>query len=168
MHDGDNAFAEVFQKPPASTQQIMHPEKYFEGVQPVSPPLPEPKLGRNFKALAGGSLGELDHQVLLEQFLGRATADEIAPHLRGSAFELREDKKAERVVLLYAAQWDSPEVASRYFEAYRQVLAKKWKKTSIQSQAAAAVEGTGDDGRFELHLDGAVVTSVEGMPPAIN
>src|SRR5581483_2859730 len=42
--DGDEGFAEVFRRAAASTQQILHPEKYFQGVQPVTPPLPDPKL----------------------------------------------------------------------------------------------------------------------------
>ena len=162
--DGDKGFAEVFRRPPASTQQILHPEKYFESVQPVTPELPDPKLPHGFKSLVGGSLGELDHEVLLEQFAGKAAADEIGPHWAGSVFELRENKKAGRVVLLYAVQWDSPDMARRYFEAYRQALAKKWKKMDVSAETADSVSGTGDDGRFELQRRDKVVTSVEGMP----
>lgn len=164
QHDGNEGFAEVFRRPAVSTQQILHPEKYFEGAQPVSPALPDPKLPRAFKGIVGGSLGELDHEVLIEQFAGKTDADEIGPHWRGSAFELREDKKGARVVLLYAVQWDSPETARRYFEAYRRMLSKKWKKMNVASETATSVAGTGDDGRFELRLDGPVVTSVEGLP----
>src|SRR5579864_312632 len=29
-HDGEDGFAEVFRRPPVSTQQILHPEKYFQ------------------------------------------------------------------------------------------------------------------------------------------
>jgi hypothetical protein len=53
-------------------------------------------------------------------------------------------------------------------ELYRQVLAKKWKQMKIASETGAAVTGSGDDGRFELRLDGAVVTSVEGLPAKAN
>lgn len=162
--DGDKGFAEVFRRPPASTQQILHPEKYFQAVQPVTPELPDPKLPHGFKSLVGGSLGELDHEVLLEQYAGKAAADEIGPHWAGSVFELRENKKAGRVVLLYAVQWDSPDTARRYFEAYRQALAKKWKKMDVSAETADSVSGTGDDGRFELQRRDKVVTSVEGMP----
>ena len=79
-----------------------------------------------------------------------------------SAFELRENRKARRVVLLYAAQWDSEESARRYFAAYRQVLEGKWKRITVASESADVVTGTGDDGAFELRRAGAVVTSVEG------
>lgn len=166
--DGNAAFAEVFQRPPVSTQQILHPEKYFDRTQPVDVPLPDPKLPRGFKAVVGGTLGELDHDVLLEQYGGKETAAAIGPHWRGASFELRENKKAARVVLLYAVQWDTPEMARRYFDFYRRVLAQKWKKMSVTSEDTNAVSGAGDDGNFELHLDGAIVTSVEGLPPAIN
>jgi hypothetical protein len=163
-HDGDAAFAEVFKNPPVSTQQILHPEKYFAGDKPTGPDLPDPKLPRSYKSLIGGSMGELDHEVLLEQYAGKAESEDLGPHWRGSAFELLEDKKAMRVVLRYAVQWDTAETARRYFNDYRQVLAKKWKQLKIASETADAVAGQGDDGRFELRLDGVRVTSVEGLP----
>jgi hypothetical protein len=163
-HDGNEGFAEVFRRPPVSTQQILHPEKYFQPVPPVTPALPDAKLPHGFKSVVGGSLGELDHEVLLEQFAGKATADDIGPHWSGATFELRENKKEGQVVLLYAVQWDSPEIASRYFNAYRQMLAKKWKKMNVAAETADSVSGTGDDGRFELRLKGPLVTSLEGLP----
>src|SRR4051794_16316453 len=63
--DGQRGFAEVFLKPPLSTQQILHPEKYFAGVQPTHPELPDPHLPKGYKNLVGGSLGELEHSILL-------------------------------------------------------------------------------------------------------
>jgi hypothetical protein len=163
---GDEAFAEVFRHPPISTQQIIHPDKYFDHTDPTSPELPNPHLPPGYKALVGGSLGELDHAVLLEQFAGKARAEEIAPHWRGSNFELRERKKDASLVLLYAVEWDSEEVARAYFNAYRQALEKKWKTMRVASEAPDLITGTGDDGRFELRRQGAVVTSMEGLPPA--
>jgi hypothetical protein len=165
--DGQYGFAEVFLKPPVSTQQILHPDKYFNGVQPTHPELPDPHLAKGYKSLVGGSLGELEHSILLEQFLGKARAAEIAPHWRGSNFGLMENRKANRVVLLYAAEWDSAGAARQYFECYRQLLARKWKQMSVAGETADTVTGTGDDGRFELRLNGSTVTSVEGLEPGL-
>jgi len=72
------------------------------------------------------------------------------------------------VVLLYAVEWDSEETARQYFAAYREHLGKKWKQVNVSGEAADSVEGTGDDGRFELRRKGAMVTSVEGLDPAIH
>ncbi len=168
QRDGQYGFFAVFRRPPVSTQQILHPEKYFENVKPTQPAVPEPKLPRQYKGLIGGTLGELEHQILLEQYLGKETAGEITPHWRGSTFELREDKKAGRAVLLYAVEWDSEESARSYFGAYRQVLAKKWKQMTVSSEGGDSVKGTGDPGAFQLDRRGTIVTSVEGLDPAIH
>jgi hypothetical protein len=168
QHAGKAGFAQVFRKPPVSTQQILHPEKYFGDLKPADPDLPEVKLPRGYKPLVGGSLGELEHGILLEQYAGKDRAGELAPHWRGCNFELRENKNEGRVVLLYAVEWDSEDAARKYFAAYREILGKKWKKMSVETESADVVTGTGDDGRFELRRKGAVVTSVEGLPPAID
>jgi hypothetical protein len=166
--DGEAGFGEVFRKPPASTQQILHPEKYFSGVKPTQPELPQPHLPKGYKSLVGGSLGELEHAIMLEQYSGKERAAELAPHWRGCAFDLEESKKAGRVVLLYAVEWDSEDAARQYFAAYRLQLTKKWKQMTVATETADAVTGTGDDGRFELRRKGAVVTSMEGLPPALD
>ena len=166
--DGNEGFAEVFRHAPVSTQQILHAQKYFDNVQPTLPDLPDPHLPSSYKSLVAGTLGELDESVLLEQFVGKPRADEIAPHLKGSTFELRETKKHERAVLLYAAEWDSDESARDYFDAYRQAMATKWKKMEVTTETPDSIAGTGDDGRFELRRKGALVTSIEGLPSAVN
>jgi hypothetical protein len=163
-HDGRQAFVEPFRRPPASTQQILHPEKYVAGAKPTSPALPDPHLPHGYKGLVAGTLGELEHQILLEQYASKDTAREIAPHWRGCTFELRENKKAGHVVLLYAVEWDNEETARRYFAAYRQVMQKKWKHMTVAADGADSLTGTGDDGRFILERKGAVITSMEGLP----
>jgi IrrE N-terminal-like domain len=168
QRDGKESFGEVFKNPPVSTQQILHPEKYFSGVKPTDPKLPEVKLDHSYKGLVDGVLGELEHRILIEQAIGAARADEIAPHWRGAKFELVEDKAAGRVVLLYVSEWDTEEAARQYFEAYRVAMQRKWKKMTVAADSAGALTGEGDDGRFELRRTGATVTSVEGLPPAIN
>jgi hypothetical protein len=166
--DGQKGFAGVFLTPPVSTQQILHPDKYFSGVKPTQPELPQAHLPKGYKSLVGGSLGELEHVIMLEQYSGKERAAEIAPHWRGCTFELQENKQAARVVLLYAAEWDTEDAARLYFAAYRRQLEKKWKQMTVATETDDAVTGTGDDGRFELRRKGATVTSVEGLPPAID
>ena len=158
--DGNAAFPEVFRHPPLSTQQIIHPSAYFENRKPTAPAIPDPHL-HGYKGLVGGSLGELEHQILLEQYAGKDEAVDLAPHWRGCNFELRENKKAHRVVLLYAVEWDSEDSARRYFAAYRDILHKKWKTLTVESQDADHLSGAGDDGHFELRRTGAIVTSIE-------
>ncbi|HLI85655.1 MAG TPA: hypothetical protein VKV17_17200 [Bryobacteraceae bacterium] len=163
--DGNAGFAAVFHNAPISTQQIIHPDEYFAQIKPTSPPLPDPPLA-GYKELVSGTMGELDHEVLIEQFAGKARAEQLAPHWRGSNYQLRENKKAARLVLLYSVEWDSQDAARSYFDIYRQALAQKWKEMQVTASTADCITGAGDDGRFELRRQGAIVTSVEGLPPA--
>jgi len=167
--DGETAFAEVFRHPPVSTQQILHPEKYFAHAMPTKPPLPRFSGGRGYKQLALGTMGELDHALLIEQYLDKKRADEIAPHWRGGVYALEEKKKEKRVVLEYAVEWENAEWARRYFAAYQEVLRKKWRKIEVRSDGDSTFAGLGDDGYFVVRLAGAVVTSLEGLrDPAVD
>jgi hypothetical protein len=163
--DGKDSFAEVFRRPPLSTQQILHPDKYFANVKPTDPELPDPHLPHGYKGLVGGSLGELEHGILLELYTTKARADILVSHWRGSSFEIRENKKAGRAVLLYSVEWDGESAAREYFDAYREMMSKKWKSMKVTSESADAIDGLGDDGAFELRRKGVLVTSVEGMEP---
>jgi hypothetical protein len=72
-------------------------------------------------------------------------------------------------VLLYAVEWDDADSARQFFEAYQEVLRKKWHKLELQSGNETTLAGEGDDGYFLVRLDGATVRSLEGLrDPALN
>jgi len=156
------AFQEVFRRPPVSTQQILHPDTYFSGLQPAQPELPQFPEARGYKRIAEGTVGELDHAILLEQYAGREESKAVSPHWRGGAYALLERRSPQRVVLLYAVAWDGAASAARYFHLYRQVLGKKWTHLAIDSEDATTLAGVGDDGHFLVQVTGNVVTSLEG------
>jgi hypothetical protein len=165
------AFTEVFRRPPLSSQQILHPQKYFDRVAPTAPAPPPLPAGNGFKKTAEGTVGELDFSVLLRQYAGKAEAGEVAPHWRGGVYQLWERKNDKRAVLAFSAEWDGEPVAGRFFDLYRKALERKWKRMKVTSSSPDLLEGVGDDGRFVLRRSGAVVTSLEGLaetPPAIN
>jgi len=156
------AFEEVFRRPPLSTQQILHPDTYFSGLEPARPALPQLPDARGYKRIAEGTVGELDHAILLEQYASHEESAAVSPHWRGGAYALLERRSPERVVLLYAVEWDDAASAARYFRLYRQLLAKKWKHLVIESESGTMLSGAGDDGHFLVQLTGNVVTSLEG------
>jgi hypothetical protein len=160
------AFEEVFRRPPLSTRQILHPETYFSGQEPARPALPQLADAHGYKRIAEGTVGELDHSILLEQYAGREESKALSPDWRGGAYALLEHRSPERVVLLYAVEWADAASAARYFKLYRQVLEKKWKHLAVESESGTALAGAGDDGHFQVRLTGNVVTSVEGAETA--
>lgn len=112
-------------------------------------------------------MGELDFQILLEQYAGKDAAQRIPRHWRGGNYALYESKADRKPLLTYTAEWDSAESARDFFEAYRKsVLPKKWKKLEIRDQTVSSCAGIGDSGSFVLSLNGSTVSSMEGLPEA--
>ena len=157
------AFPEVFRHPPESTQQILHPAQYGTAARPVSPSLPSLLSEHGYRNLVEGSIGELDHAILLRQYAGKQQAEEVAPGWRGGQYKLLEHKSDKRIVLAYASQWESHTAAQKFFRLYRQVLKGKWKTLEIASETGDTLAGRGDDGYFLLRCDGLRVTSLEGI-----
>jgi len=159
---GRQAFAEVFEHPPASTRQILHPDQYLAHTAPQIPEFPPVPDAREFRRLADGTLGELDFRVLLSQYLDRGEGTSLAAHLAGGCYQLLEDKHGKTPVLGVASRWDSEESAREYFQQYRRVMQGKWKTVDISREDATSMEGRGDTGYFRVWMDGATVNQLEG------
>jgi hypothetical protein len=160
---GKAAFAEVFRHPPDTSQQILHPAKYFDRIEPTSPAFPQVAAGKGFRNLSEGMLGELDHAILIRQYGTSQEAVAIAPHWKGGRYSLIENKSEGRVILRYVSEWDSTEIARDFFRIYGQTLRKKWKKIEIASESEDTLSGKGDDGYFLVRRSGATISSVEGL-----
>jgi len=159
---GRQSFSEVFTHPPASTQQILHPDLYLSNHAPVVPPLPRVPDPHAFRELADGNLGEFDYRVLLSQYVDEEQGKRAAAHVCGSSYALLEHKREKFPVLVYASTWDSQESAREYFKLCRQVLHGKWKTVETESDTPSELAGHGDPGYFRIWLDGTTVNQIEG------
>ncbi|MDP9171937.1 MAG: hypothetical protein M3N54_15070, partial [Acidobacteriota bacterium] len=159
--DGKDAFTVVFKKPPANSSQVLHPDRYFDNVPSVNPTLP--KSIPHTKALVAGTVGELDHRILLRQYVDVETADALGPRLKGGSYRIDEAKSDHRTMLVYASDWDSDAAASYYFGAYQKILRGKWKSLEVASQDAKRFAGRSEDGYFAVALNGTQVLSEEGF-----
>jgi hypothetical protein len=172
---GREGFDAVFTRAPLSTQQILHPDLYFENLKPAEPAPPTPlvlfsKDAKQFHELADGSVGELDLSMLLRQYItehdGKEGSD-AASHWRGGEFKLYENKRAKYPVLSFVVEWDSPEAAQKFFELYQRVMKGKWKQMQSGAPNTAGsittLAGSGDSGEFRLKVDGTKIECVEGL-----
>lgn len=164
VHDGQSAFARLFQKPPVSTAQVIHPERYFAGTAPAMPELPKPVSG--MKAAVEGVFGEEDMMVMLRQFTSAAEAEGLAPSLRGGHYRIDDVKKDHRKVLLFTTDWESEDSAIAFVNAYQTVLQKKWKNLSGDSRDATSFSGQSEDGYYRVERKGKTVFSREGFASA--
>jgi hypothetical protein len=161
LKDGKDAFALLFRKPPVTTSQVIHPERYFNDVTFKDPNLPKPLP--HAKPFVTGTMGELDHRILLTQFIDSDAAEMLGPKLKGSAYRIDETRPDHRMMLLYASDWDSADSAAQYFDAYQKVLRAKWKKIEVLVQNDRRFSGKSEDGYFSVALNGTEVLSEEGF-----
>jgi hypothetical protein len=129
----------VYQHPPVSTEQIMHPEKYF--AQPPELPsavtldVSEAALSAPWKKLKRDVLGEFLLSVVLQQFLPEDEARQSAAGWRGDRYELFEHQDTGGLLLVCVTAWDTPEDASEFFQSYTKLLALKYPGWGMQSLA---------------------------------
>lgn len=123
---GPAGLARVFEQPPASTQQILHPEMYLSGTPPEPIALPEFKA-RGYRALSEGMLGELDHLVIFKM-AGDENYARTASAWRGGRYRVLETK-ARCCVVLYSSRWTSDDAA----EAAKAVLEKHHRTKAISA-----------------------------------
>jgi hypothetical protein len=120
--------AGVFERPPVSTQQILHPELYLEGRKPAVIDLPvNAKLLRgDWKQLLENTLGEFGWKEVLQPSLGKERAATLAKEWAGDHYVLLEEKKSKKLVLLYRVRWSDEQHASQFWRGYVEVLEKKY------------------------------------------
>jgi hypothetical protein len=109
----------LFADPPQSTAQILHPERYIQRQAPVLVTLGEPAaaLGETWREVRQGVLGELDHRLLLQQYVDTGQAARAADGWAGNAYALLEDDRGE-IAVLVRTHWTSADEAREWLEAY--------------------------------------------------
>lgn len=106
---GGEALREAWSRPPESSEQVLHPQRYFSRETPrlVAPRIPKPRSGQ---VVSEGVLGEL----LLRTLLGDGQ-EEAAAGWGGDGW--RAWDVGGKTVLAWRSEWDSPADAGEFHEA---------------------------------------------------
>jgi hypothetical protein len=161
---GWDALPGIFEKPPASTQQILHPALYKSGKTPSKVSLPnlEKVLGANWTKLDENIMGEFGWKEILKQFLDDARAKTLAAGWDGDRYVLFEQKESKKLVLVTRLHLDSEERATRFFGQYSEALEKKYTgRTNLLRRPSFFSFNTPDGGVF-LDCLGMDCVTVEG------
>jgi hypothetical protein len=119
--------ARLFENPPVSTQQILHPELYLRGVQPerVELPILGQAATRGWKKLDENLIGEFGWNQIFKQFLGKGVADELAPLWSGDRYAIFEESRGGPTLLVIRVRLAEERAASRFFAGYSELLERK-------------------------------------------
>jgi hypothetical protein len=154
----------VFEKPPVSTQQILHPALYRSGKIPTPVALPrlEKLLGGNWSKLDENILGEYGWKEVLKQFLDEDRAKMLAAAWDGDRYSVFEEKQTKKLVLVTRLHLDSEEHTVRFFGQYSEALEKKYsQRTNLFRRPNFFSFDTPDGGVF-LDCLGTECVTMEG------
>ena len=120
------AFNSVYDRPPISTEQILHPDKYLTGEVPLMPKLPELEdaLGKGWNVVSVNTMGEFLLRTYLEDHLDLADASAAAAGWRGDRYALLIGPEGERVLAL-TINWDTPEDSAEFFGTFQSFVENK-------------------------------------------
>ena len=126
----------LFENPPASTQQILHPDLYLQGVAPAPVDLKPvtQAVPRAWKKLDENVLGEFGLGEVLKQFLGAGRADQLSPSWLGDRYAIYQRESAAQTLLVIRLKLSDEPAAARFFGGYRQLLEKKYEKRTAESR----------------------------------
>ncbi|HXF68930.1 MAG TPA: hypothetical protein VNK89_03915 [Thermoflexus sp.] len=121
VQGGWEAINAAFRDPPASTEQILHPEKFNRREAPIRvtlPPLTD-TLGSGWQLVDENVLGEFFLRVYLEERLSAPQAEEAAAGWGGDRYAVYVHEGTGQDLLVLAVAWDSEAEASEFVEAFR-------------------------------------------------
>ncbi len=106
----------VFVDPPKSTEQILHPEKYFDKEDPIEIDIPDDAMGGGWAIQAENVMGEFFLRTWLEA-LGSENATAAAAGWGGDAYAVYEDSSSGETGLAVTIAWDTSDDSTEFFKA---------------------------------------------------
>jgi hypothetical protein len=106
---------QVFARPPTTTEQVLHPEKYVAGEPAI--PVRSPAAPDGYRPVSTGRMGELQTRALLAGCIGAEAARAVSEGWGGDAFTIVEKDRARAV--MWSTAWDTEPLAARFEHALR-------------------------------------------------
>lgn len=149
---------------PASTEQIMHPQKYLAGEAPVKIELADltSALGRGWKQADADVNGEFGYQVLLAEFIAKRTARAAASGWGGDRYALYENKETGALMIAQYTTWDTVLEAREFFDAYCDRTEKRYNVSRPRDPLTRHLIYETSEGVVSVELRDKDVVIIEG------
>lgn len=149
---------------PASTEQIMHPERFLYRDNPVKIEIADllPALGRDWKQTDQDVNGEFGYHVLLTEFIGKRAARLAAEGWDGDRYKLYENGRTGALLLTHFTTWDSVPDAKEFFDAYCARTEKRYKANAPSDLNARPRVYETAEGLVAIELRDRDVIVIEG------
>ncbi|MEN0068038.1 MAG: hypothetical protein AAGA48_38265 [Myxococcota bacterium] len=111
------AFDDAFRRPPISTEQVLHPEKFRDRDWPQRVPLDVTEVLVDYELVEENTVGELGIVTMLRQWGYPRQAWIVASGWDGDRMQVL--VRDEELVLVWRLVWDTPEDAERFVTQLR-------------------------------------------------
>jgi hypothetical protein len=132
---GWKAINQSFPKPPTSTKEILHPERYLEGPAPAAIRLPDlPSLSAaGYHVAQEDTLGELEMSIFFNQALDQEAAERATAGWSGDRLRVYRNSAGVTPVVWFSA-WESERQAEEAEQAATRVLRGQKQLAADQSR----------------------------------
>ncbi|HYE98929.1 MAG TPA: hypothetical protein VEJ18_08460 [Planctomycetota bacterium] len=162
--------SKMFKEWPLSTEQILHPAKYYqERDNPTLIVLPglDGHIGGGWKETMNNVHGEFSVKILLREHRGdnlRAKLiDDASAGWDGDRYAILENADHQAMYVWYTT-WDSEQDAQEFQEAYALALEKKYGVAERPGAREGALSFESADGPVYLERRGSDVLAIDGGP----
>lgn len=157
---GWDALTEVYKRPPLSTEQVLHPEKYKSKLDmPMAVDLGPLDAGDGWKELGRNVVGEMQLAVLLRRHGGK----KAAAGWDGDKFAVFENAKG-KLGLVWFSTWDSEDDAQEFLRGYARFQSTKLGAGDLDD-VPDSLRRQKDNAVFAIERRGSDVVIVEGFAP---
>ncbi|HEY0005924.1 MAG TPA: hypothetical protein VGB17_14175 [Pyrinomonadaceae bacterium] len=171
---GYAALSRAYTELPQSTEQILHPEKYFSREAPVKVNLTNlaPMLGAGWKRIDYDVNGEWSYYLILEEFLrSDAESSRAAAGWAGDRYAVYEGPHGS-VFITQRTNWDTPKDAQEFLDAYAKRTTRRYTgatqtENSNEGQLAR-LSWTTNEGSVLIERRGTSIVIAEGVPENAN
>ncbi len=150
---------------PASTEQVLHPEKYLADERPVAVALPDVSklLGAGWQRVDQDVNGEFGYFLILKDKLPERQAATAAAGWGGDRYAFYLDASRTKGTLVQSSVWDSEAEAGEFFAAYAERIMRRHALTDSGGASATVKQWTTPDGAARIERVGNRVVVVEGF-----
>ncbi len=171
-----DAIDAIYDNPPVSTEQILHPERYVAGDSPVFLRYAPQKdvLSDQWKSIYDTVMGEFQVHLYLKKHLAEVEgADPSSASMGWDGDRLLAWERNDRVLLSHLSVWDSEEEASEYYDAVVQTFGVRFPTASVENAEGKYGESTcllreKANERVYVERWGDLVLVIEGAPSRLD
>lgn len=153
---------------PSSTEQILHPEKYYgvrDNPRPVVPIDPVTRLGGTWRAAYRNVLGEFTLGLLLNLHFTEEYSAKVVTGWGGDSVTYLQNETGSKAVFVNTI-WDTGEDAEEFFQAMDSWFQKRFPEGKKENEREDGFSVTYKDKFYDLRREGESVYFVSGLSVA--